>query len=129
MKPKQPVKDNTFLYIASTLAFILLGIILTAVINNTNNSSQDIRSKASATSGVEGTAVITTIDSETNTIIVDNLAFKSSPDKNLGSWTVTAPTAFNYSSIIVGNTITVIIDPLEFDILNHTFSAKKIQKK
>ena len=126
MKAKSNKKDNTFLYIISTVTFLFLGIILTSVINKTKSS--DVRAKASATAGIEATAVITSVDSETNTIKVDGLTFASSKT-SLGSWTITPPSSFLFSSIIVGNNIALKIDPAHFDIQNHTLTAKEIKKK
>lgn len=127
MKPNKDKKDNTFLYIISTLSFVLLGIILTAVIDQTK--SKDVRTRASATSGISATAVVTAIDSGTNTITVNQLAFTSSKDKTLGPWVITPPSSFVVSSIIPGNTVTILIEPTRFDIQNHTLTAKEIKKK
>ena len=126
MNKSKHKKDNTFLYIISTVTFIFLGIILTTVINKTKSS--DVRAKASATAGIEATAVVSSVDSETNAIKVDELTFASSKT-NLGSWTITPPSSFLLSSIIVGNAIKLTIDPTHFDIQTHTLTAKKIQKK
>lgn len=125
-KSKQK-KDNTFLYIISTLSFVLLGIILTAVINLTK--SKDVRIRASATSGIEATAIVSSIDSETNSIAVNDLAFASSENKKLGAWVITPPSSFVFSSVITGNTVTIKIDSTHFDIQNHTLTAKEIKKK
>jgi len=120
-------KDNTFLYIISTLSFILLGIILTSVINQTK--SKDVRIRASATAGIEATAIVSAIDSETNSVTIKDLALASSKNKNLGTWVMTPPSSFVFSSIIPGNTITIKIDTTRFDIQNHTLTAKEIKKK
>lgn len=127
MKPNTNKKDNTFLYIISTLSFILLGIILTAVINQAK--SKDTRIRASATAGIEATATVVSVDNEKNTISVNTLTFTSSPDKNLGTWDVTPPSSFVFSSIIPGSVITIKIDASQFDIQNHTLTAKEIKKK
>lgn len=126
MKINKNKKDNTFLYILSTVTFIFLGIILTSVINKTKSS--DVRAKASATNGIEATAVVSSVDSETTSIKVDTLTFASSKT-SLGSWSITPPSSFLLSSIIVGNTIKLTIDPAQFNIQSHTLTAKKIQKK
>jgi len=62
------------------------------------------------------TAVVSAIDSGTNTITVNNLAFTSSKNTNLGTWTITPPSPFTFSSVIAGNTITIKIDSSQFDI-------------
>lgn len=122
MKQKQ---DKSILYIVSTLAFILLGIMLTGIINKIK--SNDVRARASATSGIQATATVYSIDS--NTIVVSNLAFTSSPEKNLGSWTVTPPNNFSSSSISMGSTVHLTIEPTSFLVTLHTLTAKEIKKK
>lgn len=127
MKTDKDKKDNTFLYIISTLSFILLGIILTAVINQTK--SKDTRIRASATSGIEATAIVTSVDSGTNSMTVNDLAFASSENKKSGIWVITPPSSFVFSSVIPGNTVTLKIDSKSFDIQNHTLIAKEMKKK
>lgn len=127
MKANTKKKDNTFLYIISTITFVLLGIILTAVIRQ--NKPNDIRTRASATSGIDATATVTAIDSETHSMMVKDLIFTSSNDKNLGTWQVTPPLSFTLSSLIPGNSITLKINPSNFDIQTHTLTAKEIKKK
>ncbi len=126
MKLNKDKKDNTFLYIISTVTFIFLGIILTTVINKTK--SNDIGVRASATAGIEATAVVSSVDSETNAIKVDELMFANS-STSLGSWTITPPSSFLFSSIIAGNKIKLKIDPTQFNIQAHTLAAKEIKKK
>jgi hypothetical protein len=127
MKPNKDKKDKTFLYIISTLMFVLLGIILTSVIDQTK--SKDVRTRASATSGINATATVTAIDSSTNTITVNQLAFTSSKNSSLGQWIITPPSTFLFTSVIAGNNITLVIDPSQMDIQKHTLTAKEIKKK
>jgi len=127
MKTKKGKKDNTFVYIISTVSLIFFGIILTAVINKTK--SNDVGVRASATAGIEAAAIITAVDNEKNSITVNELAFASSENKKLGTWVITAPSSFVFSSVIPGNTVTLKIDSKSFDIQNHTLTAKEIKKK
>ena len=126
MTQKIKKKDNTFLYIISTVTFIFLGIILTTVIDMTKPNTVGVH--ASATAGIEATAVVSSVDSETNAIKVDELMFANS-STSLGSWTITPPSSFLFSSIIVGNKIALKIDPAHFDIQSHSLTAKEIKKK
>lgn len=120
-------KDNSLIYLVSTLSFIFMGIILTGIINRTQ--SQDVRTRASATSGIAATAVVSDVQYETSTIIVDQLTFQSSPQKNLGQWTVAPPSAFNLDSVVSGNAIRLVIEPTSLAITKHTLTAKEIKKK
>lgn len=121
-------KDNSLLYLVSTVAFIIAGIVLTGIINKTRVST-DIRSRASVTSGITATAVINEINYNDNTIIVDQLTFTSSPDKNLGSWNITPPTSANMDALLSGTKVKITIDPATLDIEKHTLTAKEIKKK
>ena len=120
-------KNNTsILYLVSTVAFILVGIVLTGIINKTRVST-DIRSRASATSGISATAVVNEIKDD-GTMTVDQLTFTSSPEKNMGLWTVTFPTTTNTNALISGTKVKIIIEPTTLNIENHTLTAKEIKK-
>jgi hypothetical protein len=126
MKPDK--KDNTFLYIGSTIAFVLLGVILTSVINSTKPTTNTLV-KASATAGVSAIGVVSEVNQDKGTITIDQLAYASSPTRKMGSWVVTPPSTFKLNSVIVGNSVALTIDPVTFSIPNHTFTAKDIKKK
>ncbi len=120
-------KDNTTLYLVSTVAFIITGIILTGIINK-NRVSTDIRSRASATSGISATAVVNELE-EDGTMTVDQLTFMSSPEKNMGSWNVTFPTTTNSNALVSGTKIKIVIEPVTLNIESHTLTAKEIKKR
>lgn len=118
-------KDNSFLYLISTLAFIIVGIVLTSIINTTRTST-DIRSRASATSGIDATAIVNEINDDT--ILVDQLVFVSSPQKNMGSWIITPPASAKLETLTIGTKVKIIIDPATLKIEDHTLTAKEIKK-
>lgn len=120
-------KDNSYLYIVSTILFIFLGIILTGVINK--NKPADIRAKATATTGVEATGTVVSVDSATGSILIDAMTFNSSPAKDLGSWTITVTKKNNLAQIIPGTKVTILIDAKSVSIPNRTLTAKEIKKK
>ncbi len=120
-------KNNTsILYLISTVSFILVGIILTGIINKTRVST-DIRSRASATSGISARGVVQEINDD-GTMTVDQLTFLSSPEKNMGSWSVTFPTTTKSDALISGTKVKIIIEPTTLNIENHTLTAKEIKK-
>lgn len=119
-------KDRSLLYIITTLAFVLSGIVLTSIINN---RSSDNRTNASAKQGITATAVVADIKLDTNTLIVDQLVFTSSPTTSLGMWTVTPPQQVSLSSLSPGTTIQLVIDPATMTIPAHTLTAKELRKK
>lgn len=119
-------KNTSIVYLISTVAFILVGIVLTGIINKTRVST-DIRSRASATSGITASAVVREMNDD-GTIAVDQLTFTSSPEKNMGLWTVTFPTTTNTNALISGTKVKIIIEPTTLNIENHTLTAKEIKK-
>ncbi len=121
-------KDHSFLYIASTISFVIAGIILTSIINKTK-SSTDIRSRASAQDGVAASAVIAEINYDNNTVVVNQLTFSSSPNKNMGSFIVTLPENTDINTFASGGNVKLTIDASTLNITKHTLTAKEIRKK
>ncbi len=120
-------KNTSFVYLISTVSFIIVGIVLTGIINKTRVST-DIRSRASATSGIVAHGVVNEINND-GTITVDQLTFASSPEKNMGLWTVTFPTTTNDNALVSGTNIKITIEPTTLNIENHTLTAKEVKKK
>lgn len=127
MPQQEQKKDHSFFYLISTLAFIVIGIILTAIINKT--TSHDIRSRASTTNGITATAIVADVGYETNTLTVSQLVFSSSPQKDMGNWTVKLPPSINASTLTVGTKVQLTIDPTIMSITEHTLTAKDVKKK
>jgi len=121
-------KDNTFLYIGSTLAFIFLGVILTTVINNTKPATT-AAARAGTTAGIRATGVVAEINEDKKIVVVNQLTYVSNPKQQLGTWAITPPTSFSFSGVIVGNTVSITIDPGTFSIADHTLTAKELKKK
>ena len=119
-------KNTSIVYLISTVSFIIVGIVLTGIINKTRVST-DIRSRASATSGITASAVVSEMNDD-GTITVDQLTFTSSPEKNMGLWTVTFPTTTNSNALVSGSKVRIIIEPTTLNIEDHTLTAKEIKK-
>ncbi len=120
-------KDKTILYIVSTLSFIFLGILITWIIDRTKTN--DLRLRASGAKGISASASVANIAYDTNTIQINGLVFTSSPEKNMGTWTLTPPTSFNVGSVTLGSTVRLTIDPATVNISSHTLTAKEIKTK
>ena len=119
-------KNTSIVYLISTVSFIIVGIVLTGIINKTRVST-DIRSRASATSGISATAVVNEIKDD-GTITVNQLTFTSSPEKNMGLWTVAFPTTTNNNALVSGTKVKIIIEPTTLNIEDRTLTAKEIKK-
>ena len=123
----QPKKSNTLPYILGSMGLIVVAIIISSIVNRSKNpqSSQDIRSRASAPSLVKVTGTVNQIDEVEGTILVDNLQFEDST-KSLGTWTVTPPLNFQLSSVFPDARITITVSPPTMLAETRTLTATEI---
>jgi len=125
VKPKQ---SNALFYVAGSLTFIIVGIVLSGFINRrgpTETSPADIRARAGAPGLVKVEARISEIHEEEGTIVVDNLHFVDGT-KNLGTWTVTPPPRVNLLRLTAGSLIRITVDPPTMRASTKTLTAKEI---
>lgn len=125
-----PQKNNSIIYIFLSLLLVVAAIITTAVINRTRSpgaSSQDIRARADASSPLQFTGTVSSVDENKGVLVVDNLQFASgSSGSTLGLWTVTPPAGFSLASIGTGTKVTIFADGATFLIKSHTLTATQI---
>lgn len=123
MKTKQL---NSLPYIGASLALIIVAIVFSAFLNQRQSSSADIRARATAPGMVKVTGIVSEIDENQGTLVVDNLAFEDST-KNLGSWTVTPPLSFSLSNAYPGVKLLMTVDPPTMLAESKTFTALEIK--
>ena len=117
-----------------SVGFIIIAIVFIAILDRVKtNSSTDVRAKASAKSTLEVQAVVSSIDTSTNTMSVSGLQFanKGTSDgkvRNLGNWTVTLPQDGSSSSFSPGSTVTITVIPSSMNATSHSLTAYKIVK-
>ena len=125
-------KRKNFLIFGS-LGLVIVGIILASIIDRAttaNNGPNDIRARAGVTKNLTANATVISADAIGGTLTITDLYFtdesRSGDAQDLGSWIVTAPTTFNFSTVSRGTSIVVGIDSPSFKVAAHTFTATSI---
>lgn len=108
---------------------ILLGIALVAIVkkNAPAGTSTDVRARAVTQNTLKMTGTVNTVDEAAGIIQVMNVQFddtsRAGEPQNLGDWTVTPPTGFNYVSVSPGTTVTIGVNASTFNIASHEVTA------
>ena len=121
---------NVFLF--GSIGLVILAIGFVAVLDRTRQpgSPADLRARAGATNTLKVTAVVTSVDETTGTIVVTNVQFQdkgTGANKNLGEWKVTPPPGFFATSLQPGMNLLITIDARTFLATNHTVTATEIR--
>ncbi len=116
------------------LILVVVAIAVTAILDRTKQtdiSSGDIRTRASATGTLSMTATVASVDQTKGTIMVDNLRFDNknggSTGNPLGTWTVTAPPSANLNTLFPGTKVSLIVNPSTFLTTSRTLTATEIK--
>jgi len=102
---------------------------LVAILNKTapSGSSTDVRARAGTQYTLKLIGVVNSVNETKGTVEVTGVQFadtnRAGAPQNLGDWTVTAPTGFNFASVTPGTAITMGIDVNTFNIATHTVTA------
>ncbi|MBI4066673.1 hypothetical protein HY411_03070 [Candidatus Gottesmanbacteria bacterium] len=134
MKKKQTA--SSFPYFFGSVILIVTAIAATSVLNRTTNTanSQDVRARASVTSLMRLTAVITSFDENEKVVVVNGLQFTGSTPKGLedlarntaGEWRVTVSGNVNLSNLNPGSRVELQVNPSSFNIAERTLTAAAI---
>ena len=108
------------------LLIVSIGIIALLQGRATSTEGEDVRARAGATSNLEITGTITSVDYDNTLFVISNTRFKNG-EQTLGSWTVTPPAGFSLSSLSSGKTVTLLVRPETFDASTHTLSATEVK--
>jgi len=121
------------LLIFGSLGLIIVGIILASIIDRVttaNNGPNDSRASAGVTKNLTANATVVSADTTGGTLTITDLYFtdesRSGDAQNLGSWIVTTPAAFNFSTVSRGASIVIGINSPSFNVSAHTFTAVSI---
>lgn len=105
---------------------------MVSLLSRTGSSSSgvDVRARAGITKALQLTGTVASVDESKGTLVVDNAYLadesRSGEPKSLGSWTVTAPSEFNFASISPGQQVAIGIDSKTFLVEGHTVTALTI---
>lgn len=134
MKKKQTT--SSFPYFFGSVILIVGAIAATAILNRTNNAAptQDVRARASVTSLMRLTAIVTSVDEGKGLIVVNGLQFTGNTPKNLeglarntaGEWQVGVSGNVNLATLGAGSRVELQVNPTTFNIAEHSLTAAAI---
>ncbi len=121
-------------YFFGSVALIVTAVIATAIVNRTSNTAsvQDIRTRASVTSLMRMTAVVTSVDEAKGIVIVNGLQFSGSAPESLegrntaGEWTVSLAGNANFAGLYPGARVELQVNPSSFNIAQRSLTAAAI---
>lgn len=124
MQPKQ----NNLLFFVGSVALLIVAIGIIALLQGraTSTEGEDVRARAGATSNLEITGTVSSVDYDNSMFVISNAKFKNG-EQSLGSWTVTPPTGFSLSSLSSGKSVVLSVRPETFDASSHTLSATEVK--
>lgn len=117
------------MFLVGSVVLILLAVALVAILDKTpsTGSGNDVRARANAKQTLNLQGMVSTLDQTKGTLLVDNVQFadnsRAGVAQNLGSWTVTPPSDFNFASVTSGSLVLIGVDPTTFQVSTHTLTA------
>lgn len=133
-KVKKKQAASSFPYFFGSVILIVTAIVATAILNRTSNTEvvQDIRTRASVTSLMRMTAVVTSVDESKGVVIVNGLQFAGSAPESLegrntaGEWTVNVVGNTNLGGLSPGRRVELQVNPASFNIAQRSLTAAAI---
>ncbi len=133
MKKKQAA--SSFPYFFGSVILIIAAIVVTAIFNRTTSEKpQDVRARASVTSLMRLTAIVTSVDEGKGLVVVNGLQFTGNTPKSLeslarntaGEWQVTVSENVNLATLGAGSRIELQVEPSSFNIAERSLAAAAI---
>lgn len=113
-----------------SVGLIVIAIGLVAILDRTSspgNSPNDVRARAATANTLQFNGTVSVVNETKGTVVISDLYFasvsRSGDATNLGTWTVTAPPNFDYTTISQGANVVVGIDAKTFLATSHTLTA------
>ena len=123
------MKSKANLFLFGSIIVILLAIGFVAVLGNAKPSgpSTDVRARAGNQSALQLVGIVNSVNEDKGAIGVTAVQFansdRSGEPQNLGDWTVTVPSAFNFASVSQGTAVTIGVAATTFNISSHEVTA------
>lgn len=116
------------LLLLGSVVFILLAIALVAILDKSSSPSSganDVRARAATAQALALTGTVSKTDSAHGTVTVDNmeLSVPAGAPQNYGTWVVTAPAGFDFTTVAPGTNVTIGVDAATFQVSTHTLTA------
>jgi hypothetical protein len=125
------MNKNTML--VGSLVLIILAIGMVALLDRSSSQSEgstDVRARAAITNTLMINAVVESTDETLGTITVQNVYFADSSRageaRDMGTWIVTPPSAFNLGSVSPGTRVRIGVDSKTFLAAKRTLTAVSI---
>lgn len=133
---KKNPSSNSFPYFFGSVILIFTAILATAILNRTSNTAktQDVRARASVTSLLRLSAVVTSVDEGKGVVVVNGLKFSGSTPESLqslarntaGEWQVLVSGNVNLANVSPGARVELQVNPASFNIAEHSLAAQAI---
>ncbi len=127
------VKNQKNVLLLGSVGLIVLAIGFVAVLDRISSpapNTSDIRARAGITNMLKLNGTVDDVDEINGTLTVRDVYFadvsRSGEAKNLGTWTVAAPSGFNFASVAAGTPVVIGVDPKTFVVTSHTMIALTI---
>lgn len=133
MKKKQG--PSSLPYFFGSVVLIVTAIVATAILNRTaSEKPQDVRARASVTSLMRLSAIVTSVDEAKGVILVNDLQFTGSTPESLeslarntaGEWQVTVSGSVNLAALSPGARVELQVNPSSFNIAQRSLTAASI---
>lgn len=133
---KKKPTPNSFPYFFGSVILIVTAIVATGILNRTANTAttQDVRARASVTSLMRLSAIITSVDTAQGMVVVGGMQFTGTTPQNLknlgrntaGEWQVSVSGNVNLAALGPGSRVELQVNPATFNISNRTLTAAAI---
>lgn len=120
-------KGSNWLYIGS-IGLVIAAIAITAVIDRSKSSQEDIRAKAGLTTGQMATAVVSSVNESAGTLLVTNFTIgENGVSGNADqAWTIELSSETNTAALFSGVSVKMKLDPTTVNIGTHTARAFEV---
>lgn len=120
-------KGSNWLYIGS-IALVIAAIAITAVIDRSKSSQEDIRAKAGLTTGQMATAVVSSVNESVGALLVTNFAIGENGTSTSASeiWTIELAVTTNTAALTPGARVVMKLDPTTVNISTRTARALEV---
>lgn len=125
------VAMNKNVLLLGSVLLIVLAIAMVSLLSRTSSSSStDVRARAAVVKTLELNGTVKTVNEGEGTLILERVYLsddsREGSPQDLGTWTVTVPSAFNMASVGEGQMVKVNIDSKTFLISSHSVTALAI---
>lgn len=132
---KKKPTPSSLPYFFGSVILIVTAIVATTILNRTaSEQPQDVRARASVTSLMRLTAIVTSVDEAQGVVIVNDLQFTGSAPESLatlardtvGEWQVTVSGNVNLATLGPGSRVELQVNPSSFNIAKRSLTAAAI---